>query len=411
MVAQIVRRCAMIRSRGFSHTALDVRTKSSVSELPGTSVSTETASSSAIFPINIVGNTPFYGQTPSRLFEGALPIKVVGDRKLGLICPNVDLRKNQQWSAADVAEIKKQIQAHRGVLTFPNQSEDLSPRDHMNFASHFGSMEIHTAVKGLPGYPEVMQIEREPTAKVVFGEQFHSDHSFQRHPASFSFLRVTNEVSPYGTNNTQFTNTIDAYADLSPLMKSLLRGLWVSHSATKAYGESDQGDKGGHRGNSLYAMKETKNMELTNTPPIADQHHPVVIVHPETGKPALFISETFTNGIVGMTHTEGMELILMLQRHLTQDKYLFEVAYEANQVSMWDNRQLIHVGLVTDTSCRRVIQRVSVSSGAIPIALHEWQAADGQFDVALSLAQQRKDTDAMATGVWQQALGGPNHWQ
>ena len=48
-----------------------------------------------------------------------------------------------------------------------------------------------------------MEIQRLPTAKVVFGEDYHSDHSFQEYPASYSFLRATNEVSPYGTNNTQ----------------------------------------------------------------------------------------------------------------------------------------------------------------------------------------------------------------
>lgn len=52
-----------------------------------------------------------------------------------------------------------------------------------------------------------------------------------------------------------------------------------------------------------------------------------------------------------------MELIMLLENHISQDKYLFEVAYEPNQVTMWDNRQLIHKGLVNDTSCKRVIQR------------------------------------------------------
>lgn len=401
------------RSRAFSSAMPDAsvtvgRASVSMMSKDQTAVSFDTGS------VNILNSTPFYGQTPSRLFEGAEPIKVVetenGVRKMGLICPNVDLRKNQEWSAADVAEMKKQLHNHKGVLTFPNQSEELSPHDHVGFASHFGQTEIHTTVKGIPGYPDVMEIQREPTSVVIFGEDYHSDHSFQTHPASYSFLRATNEVTPYGTNNTEFSNTIDAYADLSPLMKKLVRDLWVSHSSTKAYGESNQGAKGGHKGNSLYAMKETKGMVLTNNPPIPDEHHPVVMVHPESGEPALFISETFTNGIVGMTHEEGMQLILLLQRHCTQDKYIFEVAYEANQVTMWDNRQLIHRGLVNDTSCRRVIQRVSVSSGAIPISLNEWEAANQQFDVALSIAEERKRTDAMATGEWQQALAGPNHW-
>ena len=175
-----------------------------------------------------VQQVALHGQTPSKLFEGAEVIKQVGNRKMGLQCPNVNLRKNLEWSAADIKEIKEKLHAHRGVLTFPNQSTDLSPQDHINFAKHFGETEIHSAVKG---------IEREPSADIIFGEDFHSDHSFQTWPASYSFLRATNEMTPYGTNNTQFANTIDAYADMPPLMKSVLAELMVSHSATKAYGE------------------------------------------------------------------------------------------------------------------------------------------------------------------------------
>ena len=73
----------------------------------------------------------------------------------------------------------------------------------------------------------------------------------------------------------------------------------VSHSATKAYGEKNQGETGGHKDNSLYAMKQTKGMELTGNAPIPDQHHPVVISHPLHGEPALFISKLSPMGLSG----------------------------------------------------------------------------------------------------------------
>lgn len=137
-------------------------------------------------------------------------------------------------------------------------------------------------------------------------------------------------------------------------------------------------------------MKETKSMELTGNKPIPDQWQPVVIAHPTYGQPALFISKTFTNGIVGMSEQEGMAFIMLLEAHITNEKYLFEIAYEKNQVTMWDNRQLIHKGLINDRSTRRVIQRVSVSCGHIPVALTEYQKANGDFDNAIVLAEKRK---------------------
>ena len=45
--------------------------------------------------------------------------------------------------------------------------------------------------KGLPGCPEILEIVRERGVSIIFGEEWHSDHSFQPLPASFSFLRAT----------------------------------------------------------------------------------------------------------------------------------------------------------------------------------------------------------------------------
>mmetsp|Transcript_29628 Transcript_29628/g.38738 ORF Transcript_29628/g.38738 Transcript_29628/m.38738 type:complete len:401 (-) Transcript_29628:243-1445(-) len=308
-------------------------------------------------------STVYHGHTPSRLFEGAKPIQ----GKYGLRCPNVDLRKCKEWSKADIAAVLTVIQEAKGVLTFPNQSPDLSPDDQLYFASLFGEPETHTAAKGIPGYPQVLEIIREKDAQVVFGEDWHSDHSFQPWPASFSFLRATGTMTPVGTNNTQFAHCIEAWKDLSPTLKKICLDLKVSHSARKAYGTPDQG---GHKKNSLVAMQGTDGMKPADKPLLPDQFHPVVINIPETGEEALFVSTTFTNGIVGMTDEEGNAFIKMLQNLMTQEQYLFEVSHEPHQVTMWDNRQLIHRGLVNDASSRRIIQRVSVSTGSRPTAVN-----------------------------------------
>ena len=61
---------------------------------------------------------------------------------------------------------------------------------------------------------------------------------------------------------------------------------------------------------------------------IPDVIHPVVVRHPETGRDAIFISETFTNGIVGMTRDEGRELTMLIQNHVTRPEFRVEVAYD-----------------------------------------------------------------------------------
>ena len=89
---------------------------------------------------------------------------------------------------------------------------------------------------------------------------------------------------------------------------------------------------------------------------------------PGDGRDAVFISETFTNGIVGMTAREGLEMTRLIQNHVTQSQFRVQVAYEPHQLAMWDNRSLIHRGLQDDASAKRVIQRASVSMAAPPVA-------------------------------------------
>lgn len=305
---------------------------------------------------------PSTGATPHRFMKGATNI----DRQWGLKLPNVDLSKCGEWSQEDREFILQAIMDYGGVIAFTNQKDTIGPDDHLRLALLFGEPQLHMTVKGLPGYPEITQIVRETDADIVFGEEWHSDHSFQPIPASFSFLRATGEMSPHGTNNTQFANCILAWEDLSPEMKARVQFLWASHSATKAYGEPTVG-KGARATNSLGAMKQT-GMQLRDEPLIDDVLHPFVCTHPISGQAALFVSTTFTNGVQNMPEKEGNALIKEYEKHITQEKFKFSVPHEPYQITMWDNRQLIHRGLVNDNSCRRVIQRICVSMGHKPMS-------------------------------------------
>ena len=164
-----------------------------------------------------------------------------------------------------------------------------------------------------------------------------------------------------------------AWDSFSDTMKQLLLPLDAYHSAGKAYG--DGAKYGKTTPNSREAMLETSSMTFLvekEEEIIPDCIHPVVVRHPETGRDAVFISETFTNGIVGMTAREGLEMTRLIQNHVTQSQFRVQVAYEPHQLAMWDNRSLIHRGLQDDTSAKRVIQRASVSMAAPPVATRDF---------------------------------------
>ena len=76
-------------------------------------------------------------------------------------------------------------------------------------------------------------------------------------------------------------------------------------------------------------------------PPIA---HPVVRVHPETGKKMLFISERVRN-FVGMTEEESQPILGFLNRHATAPEFVYRHNWNVNDVVMWDNRCTLHIAL------------------------------------------------------------------
>ena len=107
--------------------------------------------------------------------------------------------------------------------------------DHVRFASrmaeHYGTvMEPHAVTKGHPDAPEVLEIVREATAGVVFGENWHSDHSFHTQSASYSILRGA-VVPRFGVNDTLFSSVEDAYDALSSTMQCRMRGSELGYRA------------------------------------------------------------------------------------------------------------------------------------------------------------------------------------
>ena len=220
----------------------------------------------------------------SRLLEGARPLIQPHDERpqgtidmlsgklveatnddLGWELPNVDLTEN--FTDEDLETLQQASDDAGGILVFTNQKESMTVHDHVRFARRLAEynrteIEPHAVAAGLPEAPEILEIVREATAEVVFGENWHSDNSFMARTCSYSILRGT-EVPRLGVNDTLFSSAEDAYDALSPTMQNLLLDLNAYHSANKAYGA-------GHPGNSRAAMEGTLSMKLADEAPILE---------------------------------------------------------------------------------------------------------------------------------------------
>jgi taurine dioxygenase len=226
------------------------------------------------------------------------------------------------------------------VLFFPDQH--LTPDEHIAFGRLFGTLESHPNLHFDSERPEFFELRAEDGTGAV-ADEWHSDISFEQHPSRFAILQVK-ECPPVG-GDTLWANAAKAYEQLSPPLRELCDGLTALH------------DAGPH----LHPEKAWI--------------HPVVRVHPETGRRSLFVNEHFTRRIVELSDAESAMLLPYLCRWIHEPRFTVRYRWSAGTVAMWDNRTTQH-HVLDDFEGPRVIQRVTVMGdeprAAVPA---RWPAA------------------------------------
>ena len=214
------------------------------------------------------------------------------------------------------------------VLIFPRQK--LTPEQLIAFAGRFGPLDDHREdpVSRLDGYPEIFLIGNHMVNGKLsrtrdVGRLWHSDHSYTTRPTLISMLYCRSLPPTGGT--TAFSNMYIAYDTLSDTMKRMLDKLECVHEL-------------------LHFIRPTLHWKPGTKDPasIAERYppvvHPLVLVHPETGKKALYVSEGQVDRIVGLTtggaygHTVSQSLAFAyVESGLAQPSTRFEIL-------MMDNR-------------------------------------------------------------------------
>lgn len=89
--------------------------------------------------------------------------------------------------------------------------------------------------------------------------------------------------------------------------------------------------------------------------------HPLVRVHPVTGRSSLFISPHTMERVVGMGEARSRELFEALVRHATQPAFVYRHRWRAHDVLMWDDRCTMHAVMPYDSArTRRIMHRTTV---------------------------------------------------
>ncbi len=243
-----------------------------------------------------------------------------------------------------IAAIRAALNAHQ-VIFFRDQA--LSAEQQLAFGRRFGPLNIHPYVAGMAGHPEVMEIIKEPSDKLNFGGGWHSDMSFLETPSIGSILYAV-ETPTFG-GDTLFASQAAAYDALSEGLKRTLESLRAVHSAGKEYSA-----KGA-------SAQKRASMQVAEAEGLAGEFvHPVVKVHPETGRKALYVNPAFTMNFEGWTRKESRPLLDYLFEHSRQEAFTCRFAWRDGSVAFWDNRQVWHYALNDYPGQRRHMRRVTV---------------------------------------------------
>jgi taurine dioxygenase len=265
---------------------------------------------------------------------------------LGVEVCDIDVAAPMSESA--FGEIHSAFLDH-GILLFRNQN--ISREQHLAFSRRFGELDRHDAFPSdrHPTIPELMLVTNEPqpdgtpSVSRYTGRRWHTDMSHTLEPSLGSLLRCW-KIPPVG-GDTLFANMTMAYDALSPGMQKLIANLHAIHFS------------GGRKLDSTATDKAHAEEQKKISPPVA---HPVVRVHPETGRKAIYLGEKVKR-FDGMTEDESRPLIEYLNHHSTKPEFVYRHQWRENDIVLWDNRCTMHMALGDfDQEQRRHMERTTV---------------------------------------------------
>jgi taurine dioxygenase len=112
-------------------------------------------------------------------------------------------------SVALAADIRQVFLDHQVIFL---RNQNLTPQQFMAFAQAMGEPMEYPFVKGLEGFPHIIEVKKLAHETVNFGGIWHSDTTYLEAPPMGSML-LSREVPPNG-GDPQFANHYQAYDSL-----------------------------------------------------------------------------------------------------------------------------------------------------------------------------------------------------
>jgi taurine dioxygenase len=265
----------------------------------------------------------------------------------------LDLRRPTE---ADLATVARALADH-GVLFFRDQ--ELSPEQQLELTRRFGTVLRVPYIKHLDEYPDIIAVLKEADEQQIstFGGTWHSDFSFLPRPPSFTLLYAL-DIPDVG-GDTLWASQYAAYDALSPGLKHWLDELRAIHTGWPHGTNGPRAD-----------AAVSRSVGMVRNDPSADREvvHPLVRVHPVTGRKALFANPVYTQHFHEMTTEESRPLLQYLFDHATKAEFTCRLRWSPGTLAIWDNRCLLHLAINDYDGSRRLLHRTTVT-GERPVGV------------------------------------------
>jgi len=226
------------------------------------------------------------------------------------------------------------------------RDQDLTPGALLATARQFGTPTEYPFVRGLDGYPEVIEVAKLEHERVNFGGVWHSDTTYMKSPPMGTLLLA--KETPRVGGDTIFANMYLACETLSNGLRGVLGGLTAINSSAKADASRTREDR-------------IRSAPKHGGDRLLEAEHPVLRTHPETGRKALYVNVAHTLRFGGMTEAESAPLLGFLFQHQTRPEFTCRFRWRPGSLAFWDNRAAQHNAINDYPGHRRIMHRVTLA--------------------------------------------------
>ena len=269
--------------------------------------------------------------------ESALGADVSGVDLRAPMAPEVFAQIRQAWSQHLVLRFRGQRLSDPELLAFTRLFGELDPPGPNPYGKPF-----------LADFPEInvisnVKVGGQPIGNLGDGEAiWHNDMSYIETPPRGAMLHALS--LPASGGDTFWANMYLAFERLPARLRERIAGRSAIHDATY---------------NSAGIMR--KGMQPVTDPRQAPgAQHPLVIVHPDSGRPALYLGRRRNSYIVGLELEESEALLDELWAHATRQEFAMRQVWQLHDLVLWDNYCTLHRRDSFDPNAERIMHRTQI---------------------------------------------------